>query len=77
METRDVEREDVPDAKCCECGRLLREAAGFASYANGEYRCDACWEKNADYTTKCVYEMQVKLLSPITKVTYTNSTYEV
>ena len=66
MQTKDVERTDVPNAQCCECGKPLNEAAGFASYSNGKYKCDVCWAKNAEYNTKCeVWSRTVGYLAPL------------
>jgi anaerobic ribonucleoside-triphosphate reductase len=69
METKDVSRREVPNAKCYDCGKQLGESAGFATYIqDGQkvYKCDACYEADPILHRKTeVYSRVVGYMRPV------------
>lgn len=66
VEIREVERADVPEKACADCGKDIREAGGYATYGEGAVKCDACYEKDPLLRPRCeVYSRVTGYLRPV------------
>ncbi len=49
MIENEVNREDIPDVACHDCGKPLCEVAAYATYMRDEgkeYKCNVCYESD-------------------------------